>query len=223
MTSIGHLPPGSRGFDCNAKVSRADAARFYAAGYRFAVRYVRRATVNPQDITAGEIAGLLEAGLGVMLVQHFAGEGWHPTADMGRMYGTTAALDASRVGYPRGAQLWCDLEGVAAGTPPSVVIDYCNRWHESVQTAGFRPGLYVGYGARLTATQLFRALRFDRYWAAYNLNADQYPAVRGVCMRQHAFPLAKHRVPGVHFEYDVDDLGTDALGGSPTMLLPWAP
>jgi hypothetical protein len=93
---LGSLPDGSKGFDANTRISTSIARLFYDAGYRFAVRYVRRASVNPNDITAGEMAGLLHAGLGLMLVQHVAQPGWHATAELGRQYGQTAALASGR-------------------------------------------------------------------------------------------------------------------------------
>lgn len=217
---IGSLPDGSRGFDANQRITAEQARDAVHKNYRFAVRYVRRAPVNPNDITSGEIATLLQAGLGLMLVQHVAMPGWHPTADVGRMYGETAALEAARAGYPRGAHLWCDLEEAAASTPAQTVIDYCNAWHRSVELAGFRPGLYVGYGARLSADQLYRKLRFDSYWSAYNLNRDQVPAVRGVQMRQAAATLEDLIVGLTNQTMDVDVIHADALGGTPTLLIP---
>jgi hypothetical protein len=89
-----------------------------------------------------------------------------------------------------------------------------------VELAGFRPGLYVGYGARLTADQLYWKLRFDSYWSAYNLNADHVPAVRGVQMRQHAASLEDLIIGFTNQTMDVDTIHADALGGTPTLLLP---
>lgn len=218
-THLGSLPDGTKGFDANTRISNAIARLFYDAGYRFVVRYVRRASVNPNDITVGEMAGLLEAGLGLMLVQHVAQPGWHATAELGRQYGQTAALEATRVGYPKGGHLWCDLEEVDHATPSPFVIGYCNAWYDAVSFAGYRPGLYVGYGAKLTAEQLYRKLRFSSYWSAYNLNREDYPAVRGVMMRQRAI-ADLDRVEGCTFEFDVNVIKTDAKRGTPTLLLP---
>ncbi|HEV7389093.1 MAG TPA: hypothetical protein VGN73_10815, partial [Gemmatimonadaceae bacterium] len=94
---------------------------------------------------------------------------------------------------------------------------YCNRWHSAVTGAGYVAGLYVGYHAGLSATQLYRALRFTHYWSAYNLNADQFPAVRGVQMRQ-AVAGRGDRVPGVTVDFQVDTIRADKLGGQPTLL-----
>lgn len=218
--NIGHLPSGTRGFDANSRITPAQASDAFRKRYRFAVRYVRRAPVNSFDITAGEMATILDAGLGLMLVQHVAQPGWHPSLDLGRTYGDTAAQEATRAGYPKSGHLWCDLEEVASGTPAQVVIDYCNAWHRSVEAMGFLPGLYVGYGTRLTGEQLYRKLRFSSYWAAYNLNRDQAPTVRGVCMRQHAASMEDLIVGLTNDTMDVDVIQADAMGDTPTLLLP---
>lgn len=219
-THIGALPEGTRGFDCNTTVSELAAGKFYRAGFRFAVRYVRRRQANVYDVTLTELVHLLEAGLGVMLVQHFAGEDWMPISSLGIEYGANAVDHAKAVGYPQGAVLWCDLESVKKGWDPENIIAYCNRWHDTVAAAGFDPGLYVGWHCGLSPDQLYGRLKFRRYWAAYNLNRDQYPSVRGVQMQQRPYPGVDARVPGIAFQYDVDIIGRDARDGTPALLLP---
>lgn len=216
---IGTLPSGSRGFDCNTTVSAYTALKFAAAGYRFAVRYVRRVEPHDFDITPQEMVGLFKAGLGVMLVQHVAPPGWRPTGGLGRLYGETATEEAGRAGASMGCTVWCDLEEVASGTDPRDVVAFCNAWYDQVRTAGYDPGLYVGYRCGLAADQLYRYLKFQRYWAAYNLDREAYPAVRGVQMRQFARTPAD-QVSGVSFEFDVNLIGRDALGGTPALMLP---
>ena len=213
------MTPSARGFDCNTTVSRDAAKRMRAAGFGFAIRYVRRTTAHTFDITSNELTNLLDAGLGVMLVQHVAAPGWVPTEALGAQYGATAAAEAALIGYMLGAHLWCDLEGVQAGASHADVIAFCNAWHGAVQDAGYHPGLYVGDSCGLTATELYRALRFDSYWSAYNLNRDNFPATRGVMLRQFAYPPVSRRVLGVPFEYDEDVVQADAMGDLPTMVV----
>jgi hypothetical protein len=213
------VPDGVRGFDANQTITPQIAAAFRGRGYRFCIRYVRRKDQHSYDLTRDEAAGLLAAGLGLMVVQHVAPEGWRPTAKDGTAYGTTAAKECSAIGVPAGVTLWCDLEGVASGTSAKQVIDFCNNWHSAAAAAGFVPGLYVGFGAGLGPAQLYQDLRFTHYWAAYNLNADQFPAVRGVQMRQ-AERSAADKVPGYTFEFQTDFVNADKLGGRPTLLAP---
>ena len=217
---VGSLPDGSRGFDANLRVSRTAAAAFVEHGYSFAVRYVRRHQPHNYDLSSGEVITLLEAGLALMIVQHVAPEGWSPNADDGALYGNTAGRESHMVGIPSGVTVWCDLEGVKPGTPHEDVIGFCNAWYDEVWKAGYLPGLYVGWRPGLTAIELYRRLKFRRYWAGYNLNADQVPAVRGVQLRQSA-AKASDLVPGfTNQNMDVNVIHADALGGTPTLLLP---
>lgn len=217
---IGHLPNGSRGFDANQRITPAQARDAVHKGYAFAVRYVRRGKQNDHDLIAGEMATLLTAGLAVSVVQHVALEGWTPGAGLGASYGAIAADEARLTGVPRGVTIWCDLEGVKRGVPASETIAFCNNWHQKVSEAGYHPGLYVGDSSGLTATQLYRNLRFNAYWSAYNLNRDEQPAVRGVCMRQKVATLEDLIVGLTNQTMDVDVIATDRLGGSPMLLLP---
>jgi hypothetical protein len=217
----GHVftaPNGLRGFDTAKKLRRNVAAAFFTQGYRYCVRYVRRDKAHPDDLTRREATGVLDAGLGLMIVQYVESEeSWTPTAEKGQANGTTAALEAHDVGVPAGVTLWCDLEGVASATPAQQVTDYCNQWHSVVASAGYVPGLYVGWRAGLTPTQLYKSLRYTHYWASYNLNVDEVPIVRGVQMKQ-SVRRASDAVPGVSFEFQTDRVRTDGLGGRPTML-----
>lgn len=221
-TSVGYLPPGSKGFDCNARVTPAVAGKFRDAGYRFVMRYVRRAQQNSFDLTAGEVLGILDAGIGVGIVQHVGKPGWMPTATLGAQYGEVAAMEAQAAGVPHGVTLWCDLEEVDPRADVRSVIGYCNAWYSRVLSIGYVPGLYVGYRSGLSAHDLYWKLRFALFWRAYNLDTDKVPLVRGVCMRQLPYPPPSNRVPDVPFQYDEDVIVGDQLGGSPKFLLPWA-
>lgn len=206
------------GFDCNVKLTYEQARTFYKAGFRFVVRYVRRASKHPYDLTSTEAYNIMKAGLGLMIVQHVAPPGWLPNADLGSYYGTIAGKETKDLGVLAGTTVWCDLEGVMPQHPARATIEFCNRWYDGVAAAGFTPGLYVGFGAELTPSQLYKNLKFSSYWGAYNLNKDQYPAVRGVQMQQAPAETGKH-LEGVSFQYDVNVVKKDLLGGLPKMML----
>lgn len=221
MTLPGHVftaPDGVRGFDTAEKISAATAAAFRRRGYRFCVRYVRRDQPHASALSASEARSLLAVGIGLMLVQYVESDtSWIPTGAKGTKNGGVAASEAEKLGVPWGVTVWCDLEGVARATPAQDVIDYCNRWHIAVTSAGYVAGLYVGYHAGLTPTQLYRSLRFTHYWGAYNLNQDEYPATRGLQMKQLSAGT-KDLVPGTSIDFQVDKISADKLGGRPTLL-----
>lgn len=224
----GHLytgSPGLKGFDCNAALARPALDAFVEAGYTFVVRYVRRQQFHAADLSTDEATRILDAGLALMAVQHVeSAESWIPSQQKGATYGATAAGEVARLGFPPGAMVWLDLEGVAPGTSPDTVIAYCNQWHAAVAGAGFLPGLYIGWHSGLTKHQLYEGLRFTHYWAAYNLNVDQYPVVRGVQMQQRARKTDDEVVGSGIPDFDVNLVKRDALGGLPVMLAPelWA-
>lgn len=227
MTLVGRVieaPSGLKGFDCNQHLTVAQAKAFRDAGNRFCVRYVPRKAPNPGDLTSGEAAVILKMGLALMVVQHVQRPGWLPTPAMGSQYGAFAARSCQEIGVPPGVTVWCDLEGVGSENPhdgvdPRDVIAFLNNWHTQVGSAGYTPGLYVGYDPDLTADQLGRSLYFEHYWAAYNLNKDQVPVPRGVQMRQDVEQI----LAGVR--YDPNVIHADKLGGLPLMLADaeWTP
>jgi hypothetical protein len=215
------VPNNVRGFDTAERLTKKTMRAMFDHGYRYAVRYVRRATPHPDaDLNASEAQALLDVGLGLMVVQYVESEtAWTPSADKGSTNGQIAAGECEKVGVPHGVTVWCDLEGVAAGTPAADVIDYCNDWHQAVAAGGYLPGLYVGWLCGLTPKQLYEELRFTHYWGAYNLNDDEGPAIRGIQMKQGAVRTADCPA-GVTMNFDIDRVKADALGGTPTVVAP---
>jgi hypothetical protein len=208
---------GLLGFDCNTPLGMANVKLFRSKGRRFAIRYVGRVKNHSNDLTRSEASNILAFGLGLMLVQHVHPDsettGWWPTGKLGEDYGSFAAASAIEVGVRYGTTVWLDLEGVAARAKAEDVIAYCNEWHSKVGHAGYTPGIYVGFSPILTATQLYRNLKFEHYWAAYNLNKDQHPIIRDVQMVQGL----EKSLGGI--QYDPDEIKADKLGGLPLMMV----
>lgn len=222
FTITQEAPRGARGFDCNTPVDFPTAQKFVRAGFRFVCRYVPRLEQAAGDLTATEFKSLLSAGLAVMPVQHVkSAASWEPSAELGRGYGAVAAAACMTAGLPLGVTVWCDLEGVALDTPHATVIAYCAAWHSQVQRLGFMPGLYVGWRCGLTPLELYQ-LPFTRYWAAYNLNRDQEPALVGCCMKQSEDHEHQQRPAGVKFEIDINTVMADRRGRVPMMAVPYA-
>jgi hypothetical protein len=212
-------PSGIKGFDCNSVVTTQAGRALHALGHRFAVRYVRRSQPRVNDISEGEIAQIFPAGLALMIVQHVESDrSWKPDDTKGAQYGDNAASSCLALGIPRGVTVWLDLEGVAEGTDAEQIIRYCNIWYDRVAAVGYQPGIYVGWHAGLTPDQLYKRLKFSRYWAAYNLNRDQEPAVRGVCMKQREPTVPESQA--VTFPIDGNSIRPDKAGDLPTLFAP---
>jgi hypothetical protein len=155
--------PSVPGFDSDTIITSTVAQQFYGGGYKFCLRYLSLASQSSQDLTTQEATDILNAGLALMPVQHVRKPGWSPNAPLGQQDGQNAVSNAQDVGFPAGVNVWCDLEGVGNSVAPQDVIDYCQAWYTAVNAAGFVPGIYVGYGSKLTGQQLFD-LSFQHYW-----------------------------------------------------------
>jgi hypothetical protein len=214
--SIQQAPAGVRGFDANTPISGTAAADFFSAGYRFCLRYVGRVQMASHDLSAPEAQGILAAGLALMPVQHVLDPGWQPTAALGAEYGQNAATFSQQIGFPGGVNVWCDLESVSTSASAADVIGFCNAWYDAVAAAGYVPGLYVGYEPGLTGQQLHDDLRFDHYWAAYNVDGVSTPRPRGWALVQSE---GHGTIAGISTEaYDADTTQTDSMGGQVSWL-----
>lgn len=161
--SVQGATAGLLGFDSNTVITETLARQFFDQGYKFCVRYLSRSSPGANDLSAAEAEVILQSSLALMAVQHVRKPGWQPTGPLGKQDGSAAAQNALSVGFPTGVNIWCDLEGVAAGTHAQDVIEYCNNWHTAVSGAGYLPGLYVGDSCVLNEQELFH-LDFRHYW-----------------------------------------------------------
>ena len=202
--TVQSAPSGLLGFDIDTPITSAQAQQFKNAGYDFCCRYLPRNS-NPTDkLTNAEAANILNAGLALVAVQHVSAPGWVPNTNLGTVYGNYAATYASQVvGLPPGMNIWCDLEGVAIGTPVQDVVAYCQAWYYAAHTAGYVPGIYVGYDTILTDQQLYNDISFQHSWRAYN---GPQVATRGFQLIQGPQKLVNG------FNIDPDTTQNDSLG-----------
>ncbi len=213
MTDLAQpIPVGDWGIDCNVPLSAASCRLLRQKGYTFALRYVPRDHWREGDLTAAEVTKILDNGLGVMPVQHVDKGRWMPSEALGYQYGKVAVKEAQACGIVEGTSLWLDLEAVHDMATTREVDIYCRAWHYEVKSAGYLPGLYVGWEPGLGPVGLWR-LPFTRYWSAYNLNLDQYPWLVGVCMKQKV--ARPQDSEGFSFELDNDLVVGDKNGRVP--------
>lgn len=194
---------GARGIDTDTRLDADACHQLRAAGLEFVVRYVR-------DLTRSELASIMGAGLACLGVSHVRYPGWRPTAGMGAIDGKNIVDAAKWAGLLPGTSLFCDVEGVAPDCSSTDVIVYVNAWHDAVLAGGYEPGLYVGAGSILSASQLYHAVKVTRYWRSGSHVNE--PDVRGYCLIQQA-PLDV-MLEGVKVDHDV--VQADKLGGLPS-------
>jgi Domain of unknown function (DUF1906) len=216
-------PSGSKGFDTTEVLTLKKAKKFKADGYVFCARYISRFSTDREisdgDLTRREANDILDAGLGLMAVQHVGLTGWQPTGSLGIANGNHAVNNAIFSGLPPGINIWLDLEdaltGVEnAGLAGSDVIRYCNNWFDRVSSAGYIPGIYVGFDAVLDSNQLFHSLKFEHYWKAPGNIPDI--AVRGYQMIQ---PDGEIDITVNDINIDVNIVNADRLGGQALWLI----
>jgi Domain of unknown function (DUF1906) len=214
---ISTLPDGTIGFDITTPLNPATAQQYLAKGYGFVVRYVGRGDDSRTfvDIDQGEAEAIVDAGLGLCIVQHPLAEGWGPTAAKGQQFGSAAASLASQAGLPFGMTLWLDLEGVAPVAQTQDVIDYCNQWYDEVFSVGYVPGVYIGANPGLSADQIYWDLKMTSYWRGGSSEASGVPADipnRGYQMIQ--------RITGAgSSEFDSNVVSADHFGGTVKMCV----
>ena len=205
--TTGSAPAGLSGIDTDTKLDTTHIQEFASAGYKFIIRYISLSYpgYTSGDLDYYEALNILDAGLGLMPVQHTRQPYWTPTPTMGTTDGENARANAYYVGFPAHVNVWLDLEGITPGTSASTVIDYCNNWYDAVAAWGYIPGIYVGANSILTGDQLYYDLKFGHYWKS--LSSVPTPSVRGYQMIQSAAQ------PYYNVSIDRDTTQTDSLGG----------
>jgi hypothetical protein len=214
---VAPLPDGSMGCDITERLNPITARQFANKGFKFIVRYVGRGdgSHNFDDLIEDEGQAIIDAGMGLCVVQHPLAEGWRPTQALGQQFGAAAAKLSGAAGVPAGVSVFLDLEGVASGTAAQDAIDYCNAWHTQVAAVGYVPGLYIGANPALTADQLYWDLKMQSYWRGGSSESSGVPADiphRGYQMRQ--------RITGAGAsEFDSDMIAADNFGGAVQLCL----
>lgn len=207
------------GVDTDARLTVQSAKQLRAAIYKsnpieFVVRYLSIGVEGGEDITAAELALILDANLALLLVQHVREPNWVPSAARGTADGTNAAKNALAVGYAEGCHIIVDLEGVLPGTPAAAVIEYINTWASAIVAAGYLAMVYVGYNTMLTPEQLYESLPdVHAYWSDFGA---RQVAVRSFCMKQLTNTTT---LPGVPFPIDPDQIMADSQGGFPVWMV----
>lgn len=170
---------------------------------KFIFRYVSLGSPSPGDITPQERDAILSSGLYLLLVQHVQFPGWTATVSNGQAHGEAAAGHAESVGYPPGAHLALDMEGL--GNNGFTVADSIAAWCKPVIDAGFLPLLYVGYACGLTPKALYDLPDVHRYWKDAGPRSVD---TRGFCCIQYP----EVTVAGIRI--DPDKHQADHLGGT---------
>jgi hypothetical protein len=189
-------------------MARAFAA-FTIPGTRTGLTFMERYLEN---LTAGELAGDLAAGLGVVFVGESRPPGWLPSALLGAEDGQREADKLSALSVPEGVTVTCDLEGMGGSAQDAIayVIAWCQRKRRGDIGQG-----YIGDQVPLNPMQLYQ-LPFTRYQRSLS-NVQQVAGV-DYCMLQ-AFPTQTLKLLTGDLSVDLDFVTRDKRLRLPTMLI----
>jgi hypothetical protein len=214
---VASLPDGTMGFDTTTPLNLISARQFLNKGYGFVVRYIGRGDGSKTfiDITQDEGQDIVDAGLGLCLVQHPLAEGWSPTGAIGKQFGAAAASLAGGAGLLAGSTLWLDLEGVVPSAQAQDVINYCNEWYDEVSSVGFVPGAYIGANPGLTADQIYWDLSMKSYWRGGSSAESGVP----VEIPNRGYQMIQRISGSGTSEFDSDVISTDNFGNAVQMCV----
>jgi hypothetical protein len=201
---VEQAPNGARGVDTILPFTASRAKAIKGAGYDYVVRYLGVLTTPERNI-------ILQAGLALLAVNYSRRPGWHPSASIGDLDGLASVAHARKAGLPDGMSLYCDIEGPGGGANDTIA--HVNAWATRVQAAGYKAGMYVGYGIQLSDVQMYHDLKVTGYWDSCSRNVD---------VAKRGFQMFQHYPPNVHvagLQVDVNHIETDGMGDTPSWLV----
>lgn len=179
--------PATPGLFCDFSTfpTRQQAGKLKAAGFIGCFAYVPLPyNDDSQDITAERLTMLVDdIGFEVGLVQHVRRGPWDCRAHSGANDGNVAAQDAAEAGYPAGGHIFVDWEDLVVGLPGGAAKEFLEAWAKSVLAAGYRAGMYCGFGDSMSPMDRYELHGIDSYWSDKSHRAV---AVRGCAVTQGA-------------------------------------
>ncbi len=193
-----NVTPGLKGFDSLNVETPAQIACLSAAGYSFDL--VNVATTG----WAAEYQAAAAGGMDILPFQGYYQPSW-PSAANGTVRANQAITSAQGVGYPRGSQIFLNLENNTNSTA-ATAIQWVTNWANAIRAAGYTPGVYVGEPQILSAAQV-SALPVSVFWRSASSQAPQ--AAAGFVVRQTA---VSQPACGITGGIDIDVTSQDVHG-----------
>ena len=129
-------------------------------------------------LTPQELADITSAGLGVVGLNYSRANNWHPSAAAGTADAARDVGQAKALGFPAGATIMFDLEGVASD--PTAHLE---AWAKGITAAGFVAGVYCDGQDKLSGAALGALKGITRYWNGASVGQAE-PLYRGWCAQQ---------------------------------------
>lgn len=211
MALIVRPAPPCLAVDTVEPISQAEVAALKAYGVKAVFRYL-------QNLSAGELAMLTRAGLGVGLVGESRGPGWVPSATTGAQDAASHLALAKALGVPAGMVIFDDVEGPSTAAGEGPLLAHVDTYGAALKSGEKIAGVYVGDSCGLTSEEWQARPDVHRYWASCSRILDRFGKAvwpsRGWSVFQMRPP--NYRIGGR--EYDLDALTQDYFGSSTTLL-----
>lgn len=191
------LPVGSKGVDTITRLSQAACRALRDSGIDFVVRYL-------PTLTLEEIGFIGGANLAFTVVTY--ANSFDPSDEIAQL---------SKLGIPRGADVWLDVEGV---TDDAVTLQQrINMWARAIKAAGWTPKMYDGSQALLTSDELY-ALAVVGYWHSCSRVVDRFgkEAAPSCGWQMHQLYPPNLTIAGV--QVDIDFIQEDYRGRPVTFV-----
>ncbi|MET3807660.1 hypothetical protein ABIB25_004687 [Nakamurella sp. UYEF19] len=211
---LGKITPGLLGFDSlNVETQAQIDCLSQTYGYSYDV-------INTNALTSAgsyrEYNAAATAGMKVVLFQGYrTNDTFWTTAANGTSRGTDAVTAANTVGYPKGAQIFLDLE--ATGTAQrSTVVAWVKNWAAEVKRSGYLAGIYVGADSGLEAADLNTVPYVSVYWKSASTSGVPV-AARGYVLQQQPPPAFDKSLCGTRIDDDIagiDRNGAQLVGAA---------
>jgi hypothetical protein len=165
------ITPGLKGFDNGGVVSAGSINCLSRLnGYSLAM-------VNVNETTYATYNNAAAAGMNIVLFQGYFT--WTSPAD-GKARGGAAATTAGKLGYPKGAMIFLNLEATSSS---KVVLAWVQNWIAAVRAGGYLAGIYVGIDPGLTKAQLDTLGGVSGFWKSASTSGVPVVA-RGYVLQQ---------------------------------------
>ena len=202
------IAKGLRGFDSLAIETQSQINCMVTAGYSYDM-------VNTNDLSNAEYNRAAAAGMKVVLFQGYYQDYWKSAA-YGTSQGNKAVATAKTVLYPRGAQIYLNLENTVNSTR-AIMLGWVKNWVTTVRAAGYVPGIYVGANPGLNAADLNSMPGVGAYWQSASISGVPVVA-RGYTQTQPYYrpgsnpPFKDYEQQLCGNEIDADYASTDRNG-----------
>lgn len=179
----------TKGIDCAVPLTAEKAKAMYAAGMRFACRYLVPASMAWKRLTRAEAEAITAAGLKIVSVFQRGTNDAKGGAANGARDGKAAYLEAKAIGQPEGTAIYFAVDYDAQPADYTAIEAYLRAAAKEL------PGYLVGvYGSFAVVEEMARRGACQRFWQTYAWSKGQVSKSANLYQYKNGQTLAGHQV-----------------------------